>query len=97
MEPTLELVRLVWNDAEDYKASAWASQEEANEFTKQTCLIISVCWIVKRSRFYLTIASDFDTASKNYGTLRKIPKKMVVSIEPLQLLPIPQTELVPSP
>ena len=79
----MDLIQIEWADAEDFKASPWANQEEADAFTKQDCLVVSIGWVVKRTRYYIAIASDFDTASKNYGTLRKIPRKMIKTFTPV--------------
>jgi hypothetical protein len=79
----MELVLIAWDDAEDFTEGAWASEREAEEFAKKVYIVTSVGWIVKKNRSYLTIASDWDPNHKNYGTLRKIPRKMIKSIDTL--------------
>ena len=80
----MDLVRIEWDDAEDFSES-WASQREADEFAKKSYIVTSVGWLVKKNRFYVTIASDHDPNHGNYGTLRKIPKKMIRTLEVLKL------------
>ena len=87
----MDLVYIEWDDAEDFSAngSAWASQQEAEEFSKKVYIVRSVGWVVKKTRHYLSIASDHDPNHGNYGTLRKVPRKM---IKRLDILSIPQKE-----
>lgn len=83
-DPKLPLVRILWDDAENFK-DAWASSEEAEAFAAATYLVISIGWLVKKNRHYVTLASDYDPNHGNYGSLRKIPKKMISKMETLQL------------
>lgn len=85
-DPKLELVRILWDDAENFK-DAWASSKEAEEFAAATYLVVSIGWLVKKNRHYYTIASDYDPNHGNYGSLRKIPKKMISKLEVVQLAP----------
>lgn len=84
VDPKLPLVRIEWDDAENFK-DAWASAKEAEEFAAATYLVISIGWLVKKNRHYVTLASDYDPNHGNYGSLRKIPKKMISSMETLTL------------
>jgi hypothetical protein len=88
----MELVLITWNDTEDFKGASWASTEEVAEFTKKLCTIQSVGWIVKKSRHYVTICSDFSPSPDTHGRVTKITRKMIVSIEPLErrLSPVPE-------
>lgn len=86
MDPKLPLVRILWDDAENFK-DAWASAKEADEFASATYLVISIGWLVKKNRHYYTLASDYDPNHGNYGSLRKIPKKMISKIEFLTMAP----------
>lgn len=76
----MELVLIEWDDAEDFSQGAWASQKEAEEFAAKQYLVTSVGWVVKKTRSYVAIASDYDPNHGNYGTLRKIPKKQIRSL-----------------
>jgi hypothetical protein len=91
----MDLVYIEWDDAEDFSVngSAWANEREAQEFAKKTYIVQSVGWLVKKTRFYLSIASDYDPNHGNYGTLRKVPRKM---IKRLEILNIPQKDEKPS-
>lgn len=91
-DPKLPLVRITWDDAENFK-DAWASATEAEEFAAATYLVISIGWLVKKNRHYVTLASDYDPNHGNYGSLRKIPKKMISTMETLQVVESP---VVPS-
>lgn len=79
----MDLVKITWNDTEDFKGGTWASADEVAEFTKKMCTVYSVGWIVKKSRHYVTICSDFSPNPDTHGRVTKIAKKMITKIEPL--------------
>lgn len=81
----MELVKITWLDTEDFKGGTWASTDEVHEFSKKQCLIESVGWIVKRSRHYVTICSDFSADPDTHGRVSKIAKRMITKMETLQL------------
>lgn len=81
----LQLVKITWNDTEDFKGGTWASTEEVLAFSKVLCTIESVGWIVKKSRHYITICSDFSPDPDTHGRVTKIARRMVVKVEPLQV------------
>lgn len=88
-----EHVYILWWDTEDYKDKGWASTEEIHEFGKKVCDIHSTGWIVKKTRHYITICSDFSPDPDTHGRVMKIPRKMIKLIIPI---PIPQTHETPS-
>ena len=96
-DPKLPLVRILWDDAESFK-DAWASKEETEEFAAATYVVVSIGWLVKKNRYYVTLASDYDPNHNNYGSVRKIPKKMIKKLELLQLVstPTPTSENPPT-
>ena len=75
-----EHVVIEWWDTEDFKGGQWASRDEIEEFGKKPCPIYSSGWIVKRTKDYITLCSDFSPDPHTHGRVMKIPKKMVVSI-----------------
>ena len=79
----MDLVKVTWNDTEDFKGGAWASTEEVEAFSKQLCTIESVGWIVKRTKHYVTLSADFSPEPDTHGRVTKIAKRMIVKIEPL--------------
>ncbi len=85
----MDLVKITWTDTEDFKGSSWASKEEVDEFSNKLCTIESVGWVVKKTRHYLTICSDFSPNPDTHGRVTKITRKMIVSVEALQLVPMP--------
>ncbi len=79
-----ELVRVIWNDAQDHKDN-WVAKEDAEAFTDEDCTIISYGIQVKKTSKYLTLAGDWDATDKDYGRVTKIPIGMVQSIEYLEI------------
>lgn len=80
MDKKLVLVR--WLDAQDHQ-DTWVDAKDAEDFTDVMCQIVSVGWQVKKTEKYLTIASDFDEADGDYGTVRKIALGMIQEITDL--------------
>ena len=74
----MKLLLIRWRDAEQHK-EAWVSEEDTAQFAQEDCFAVSIGWEVKRTKAYLTIASDQDETNKNWGCLRKIPTKTIVS------------------
>lgn len=94
----MDLVIVEWDDAEDFSVGgSWASTKEAEEFAKAPYIVTSVGWLVKKNRFYLTIASDVDPQHGNYGTLRKIPRKMIRKMTTIPAEPVKVGETPPAP
>lgn len=79
----MELVKIVWNDAQDFKTSTWASNDEIHEFGEQLCTVESVGWLVRKTKAYVTLASDFSPDPDTWGRIMKIPRKMIVSVTPI--------------
>lgn len=79
----MELVKITWLDAQDHKET-WVDNKDAEEFTDVDCKIVSVGFIVKRGRKYITLGSDWDEADNDWGTVRKIATGMIVEIVPLK-------------
>ena len=82
----MDLVLITWLDAEDFRESTWASKDEVDAFSQKICLIQSVGWIVKKTRHYVSICSDFTGDPDTHGRVIKIAKKMIKSIQPLSLV-----------
>lgn len=84
-KPTQPFVRVVWHDAADYKKS-WASNEEAEAFAGQPVECVSVGWLLKKTRSYITLAADYSPPNspeetEDWGRLTKIPRKMITQLE----------------
>ena len=85
-------VRVAWHDAEDYRESNWASEEELQGFAASACEAISFGYVVKKNRGYITLAADY-IAPDTFGRVMKIPRKMIVSI---QTVPLPEPQPTPA-
>lgn len=71
-----------WLDAEDFRDSTWATEEEAAAFNAIDCLVESRGWLVSKSKYYVTLAADF-APPHTWGRLIKIPRKMIKSLSPI--------------
>lgn len=87
-------VQIRWYDAEDYKEANWSTEEDLKKFSSEPCEAVSYGYVVKKNRGYITIAADY-IAPDTFGRIMKIPRKMVVSIEPVTL-PEPPAPAEPS-
>lgn len=81
----MELVKITWLDAQDHR-DTWVGEKDAEAFADSECVIISVGFLVKRGRKYISLGSDWDEDDKDYGTVRRIPIGMIQSIEPLEIV-----------
>lgn len=77
------LVRVTWLDAQDHKET-WVDNADAEAFTDIDCKIVSVGFVVKAGRKYITISGDWDESDKDWGTVRKIPLAWIESIDELK-------------
>lgn len=81
----MELVEIHWWDTQDAdKDKTWLSTDEVEEFASTQCDIYSVGWIVKKTRHYVTICSDFSPDPDTHGRVTKIPRKMIRGMTPLK-------------
>lgn len=91
-------VEVIWRDAED--GATWMAEKDAVDFAKQDCLVISRCWLVKKNKQFIVLAED-ETISGNHpgelGRICKIPVKMIVSQESLNVVPIQSSVKSPPP
>ena len=60
------------------------------EFANRPALCISSGWLVAKTRSYVTLAADYSPANgpeeiDDWSRVTKIPKKMIVTIEPIPL------------
>lgn len=78
------IVRVTWLDAQDHP-DTWVDEGDVSEFNDKDCEVVSVGYLVRKTEKYLTVAGDWDSVDKNYGTVRKIPVGMVKSIEDLDI------------
>jgi hypothetical protein len=76
------LVKVTWLDAQDHK-DTWVDSKDAEEFTEVDCKIESVGFLIRKTDKYVTLGGDWDEADSDYGTVRKIPVGMVLSIQEL--------------
>lgn len=81
----MQIVRVTWWDACDHKAS-WVHEADAQEFGAQTCTIISVGFVVRKTDKYLTLSGDWDEVDQDHGRVEKIPIGVIQLIE--ELVPV---------
>ena len=74
------MVLVRWSDAQDH-ADTWVDEKDATNFGEADCTVQSVGFLISKTAKYVTIGSDWDEVDKNYGTVRKIPTTVVLSIE----------------
>lgn len=74
------LVLVTWIDAADH-GDTWVDTEDAEKFGDLDCKVVSVGFLIRKTDKYITIGSDWDEADSNYGTVRKLPVGMIVSIQ----------------
>lgn len=80
------LVRIVWRDAQDHPMK-WVDEEDAEKFCDETCVIVSVGFVVRETEKYFTLAGDWDDADKDFGRVTKIPVGTIQSVDELVVLP----------
>lgn len=83
----MDLVKIAWHDACDMNETTWASKDEMNDFASKPCLIESVGWMYKKTKAYITICGDLSLSPDTHGRVTKIPRKMIVKVEVLQVVP----------
>jgi len=84
-------VKVTWHDAEDMGGSSWNSQEEIDAFGSNLCEAFSYGYLVKKTKNYLTLAADH-IPPDTYGRIIKIPKRMVVKVEAMNLPETPKAD-----
>lgn len=76
-------VRVVWHDASD-SGKTWNSETDLNDAWVE---VTSFGFLLKKSKRFLHIGADVvreEGSEDLYGTVRKIPRKMVVLLELLE-------------
>lgn len=82
------IVRVTWNDAADHP-EPWVHEEDLKKFADSPAAVVSVGYLIKKDRHYITIAGDYQPDLNIWGRVTKIPKKMVTKIEEI---PLPNPE-----
>ena len=75
------IVKVTWDDAEDLGGQTWIEAEDVAAFAVHSCQVVSVGYIVARTKKHLTLASDWIEENRQFGRVTKIPTAMVVSIK----------------
>lgn len=75
-------VVITWNDTQEH-GEKWVGVADVDEWSEKDCKIISIGFLVKETKRYLTIVGDFDSDDADYGRVQKIPVGCVVEIKEL--------------
>lgn len=74
-------VKVTWDDAEDLGGQTWIEAEDVAAFATHSCTVVSVGYLVAKTKKYLTLASDWIEENNQFGRVTKIPCSMVVSVK----------------
>jgi hypothetical protein len=84
------LVLVKWTDAADPGNVGWHSDADVDEFTEESCEVVSVGWLKSETKKYVTLVADYidnGDGTTTWGRPTKVPLGMVLSIEDLTIKP----------
>lgn len=83
------LVRVTWIDASDPpNDQSWYTDKEVDDFSDDTCRVVSVGYVKSKTKLYLTLVADYidnHNGTYTWGRPTKIPIGMVESIDTLMM------------
>jgi hypothetical protein len=81
---TGQLVKVVWDDAEDpADGKTWLDAEDVETFSAKSCTVESVGYLVSKTAKYVTLAADRIEGLDHWGRVTKIPVGMIIDLKEL--------------
>ena len=79
-------VKVTWDDAEDPPTDgrAWLDVADVDAWKDHRCTVVSVGYLVAKTKRHITLAADWIDAYKQFGRVTKIPRGMVISVQKLK-------------